>query len=189
MCCILLDLVRKAGMWFVWVDNEAFFCAHVCISCRYHWMFAFAMVISLCVDVMVMSSALAVKFAGARGVGVPDVYMLKGVGDSTPPCVTPLLNWYCVDVLFLNVVYALRPLMQFAMYLISVSSCALPGIQYKRVSHIWTIFRINRIIYFRILIYSTYHLFWLFCVLICYYVYDYVHYMCCILCVCINVIT
>ena len=30
---------------------------HVCISCMYDWMFAFAMCMSLCVDVMVMSSA------------------------------------------------------------------------------------------------------------------------------------
>ena len=51
-------------------------------------MFAFAMFISLCVDVMV-----------------------KSVGDSTQPCGTPFLNWRCVDVLFLNVVYVLRPLM------------------------------------------------------------------------------
>ena len=35
------------------------------------------------------------------------MYMLKSVGDSTPPCGTPFLNWRCVDVLFLNVVYAL----------------------------------------------------------------------------------
>ena len=33
--------------------------------------------------------------------------------------------------------------------------------------------------------YRDYHLFWLFCVLICYYVYHYVHSMYCILCVCI----
>ena len=38
-------------------------------------------------------------------------YMLKSVGESTPPCETQFLNWRCVDVLFLNVVYALRPLM------------------------------------------------------------------------------
>ena len=37
------------------------------------------------------------------------MYMLKRVGDSTPPCGTPFLNWR-VDVLFLNVVYALRHL-------------------------------------------------------------------------------
>ena len=30
---------------------------HVCISCRYDWMFALAMFMSLCVDLMVMSSA------------------------------------------------------------------------------------------------------------------------------------
>ena len=30
---------------------------HVCISCRYAWMFSLAMLMSLCVDVMVMSSA------------------------------------------------------------------------------------------------------------------------------------
>ena len=30
---------------------------HVCISCRYDWMFALAMFMSLCADVMVMSSA------------------------------------------------------------------------------------------------------------------------------------
>ena len=42
--------------------------------------------------------------------GVSDVYMLS-VGDRTPPCGTPFLNWRCVDVLFLNVVYALRPFM------------------------------------------------------------------------------
>ena len=29
---------------------------HVCISCRYDWMFALAMFMSLCVVVMVMSS-------------------------------------------------------------------------------------------------------------------------------------
>ena len=39
------------------------------------------------------------------------MYMLKSVVDSTPPCRIPLLNWRCVDVLFLNVVYTLRPLM------------------------------------------------------------------------------
>ena len=49
-------------------------------------MFAFAMFMSLCVNVMVMSS-------GARDVGVSGVYMLKSVGDSTPPCETPFLNW------------------------------------------------------------------------------------------------
>ena len=39
------------------------------------------------------------------------MYMLKSVGDRRPPCGTPFLNLRCVNVLFLNVVYALRPLM------------------------------------------------------------------------------
>ena len=45
-----------------------------------------SMVMSLCVDVMVMSSAIAVSFTGACGVGVSDVYILNGVDDRTPPC-------------------------------------------------------------------------------------------------------
>ena len=69
------------------------------------------MLMSLSVDVMVMSSAYVVSFTGACDVGGSDVYMLKSVGDRTPPCGTPFLNWRCVDVLFLNGVYALLPLM------------------------------------------------------------------------------
>ena len=34
-----------------------FVCVHVCIPCRYNYMFVIAMFMSLCVDVMVMSSA------------------------------------------------------------------------------------------------------------------------------------
>ena len=74
-------------------------------------MFAFAMLMSLCVDVMVMSSAYVVSFTSACGVGVSDAYMLNNVGDLTPPCGTPVVNWRCADVLFLNVMYALRILM------------------------------------------------------------------------------
>ena len=51
------------------------------------------------------------SFPGACGVGVSDMYMLKSVGDRTPPCGTPVLNWRCVDVLFLDVVHALWSLM------------------------------------------------------------------------------
>ena len=83
-------------------------------------MFALSMFMSLCVDVMVMSYAYIVSFTGACGVGLSDVYMLKNVGDSTPSCGTPFLNRRCVYVLLLKVVYALRPLMQFAIYLIMV---------------------------------------------------------------------
>ena len=37
----------------------------MCISCRYDWMLAFAMFMSLCVDVIVMSSAYVVSCTGA----------------------------------------------------------------------------------------------------------------------------
>ena len=36
--------------------------------------------------------------------------MLKSMGERTPPCGTPDLNCRFVDVWFLNVVYAMRPL-------------------------------------------------------------------------------
>ena len=74
-------------------------------------MFAFDMLMLLCVDVIVISSAYVVSFTGACCVGVPDVYMLKSVGDRTPPCGTQFFNRRCVDALFLNVAYVLRPLM------------------------------------------------------------------------------
>ena len=64
---------------FVWI--------RVCISCRYDCMFAFAMLMSLCVDVMVLSSAYVISFTGACGIGVSDV--LKSVDDRRPPCGTP----------------------------------------------------------------------------------------------------
>ena len=37
--------------------------------------------------------------------------MLKSMGERTPTCGTPDLNCRFVDVWFLNVVYAMRPLM------------------------------------------------------------------------------
>ena len=41
--------------------------------------------------------------------------MLKSMGERTPPCGTPDLNCRFVDVWFLNVVYAMRPLMYLSM--------------------------------------------------------------------------
>ena len=35
---------------------RSFACVHICISCRYNWMFGFTMCMSVCVDVTVMSS-------------------------------------------------------------------------------------------------------------------------------------
>ena len=51
------------------------------------------------------------SLTGARGCGISEVYMLNSMGERTPPCGTPHLNWHCVDVVFLNVVCALRPFM------------------------------------------------------------------------------
>ena len=39
------------------------------------------------------------------------------MNERTPLCGTPDLSWRFVDEWFMNVVYAMRPLMQFAMYL------------------------------------------------------------------------
>ena len=102
--------VKRVHVVLSGLRMKLFVCLHVCISCRYDWMFAFVMFMSLCVDIIMMSSAYIVSFTGACGVGVSDMYMLKSVGDRTSPCGTPFLNWRCVDVLVLNVVYALRPL-------------------------------------------------------------------------------
>ena len=86
------------------LSMRLFICVHVCISCRYDWMFAFAIFMSLGVDVVCVGCQFYWR-------GVSDMYMLKSVGDSTPPCGTPFLNWLCVDLLFPNVVYTLQPLM------------------------------------------------------------------------------
>ena len=41
--------------------------------------------------------------------------MLNNVGDIMPPYGTLGMNWRCIDVLFLNIVYVLLHLMKFAM--------------------------------------------------------------------------
>ena len=73
-------------------------------------MFTFAMFMSLCGDVMVMSSVYFVRFAGAFDIGMSYEYMLNNVGYKTLTCGTPVKNWRYVNVLFLNVVYVLRTL-------------------------------------------------------------------------------
>ena len=56
VCCILLG-VKIVRVVLYRLGMRLFVLIHVCISCRYDWMFDFAMFMSLCVDVMVMSSA------------------------------------------------------------------------------------------------------------------------------------
>ena len=55
--------------------------------------------------------SVSMSFTGVCGVEVSDVYMLRNVGDRTPPYGTPVLNFRFVDALFLNVLHAFRPLM------------------------------------------------------------------------------
>ena len=64
-----------------------------------------------CVVEIVMSSAYVMSFVCLEGGGMSEECMLKSVGERTPPCGTPVLNWGWVDVVFLNVVYAFRRFM------------------------------------------------------------------------------
>ena len=58
--CVLYSAesgVKRVHIVFSGLRIRLFVCVHVCICCRYNGMLAFAMLMSLCVDVMVMSSA------------------------------------------------------------------------------------------------------------------------------------
>ena len=50
MCWVRCE---ESACCLVWVEDEVV-CPSPCISCRYDWMFAFAMFMLLCVDVMVI---------------------------------------------------------------------------------------------------------------------------------------
>ena len=53
----------------------------------------------VCVDRMVVSSAyVTVVMFGDVGVGRSAVYMLKSVGESTPPCGTPVFVFLGIDL-------------------------------------------------------------------------------------------
>ena len=83
---------------------------HVC-NCRYGCMYVLADFCPVCVNHMAIPSAYEVKCSDAGGCGMSDVYMVKSVGECTLPCGAPVLNWRCVEVCALNVVYALLPFM------------------------------------------------------------------------------
>ena len=58
--CVLYSAgsgVKRVHVVLSGLKMSFFVRVHVCISCRYDWMFVFAMFMSLCVDIMVMSSA------------------------------------------------------------------------------------------------------------------------------------
>ena len=52
-------------------------------------MLAFAMVMSVCGAVIVMSSAYVVSCSESGDSGISEVYMLKSMGERTPPCGIP----------------------------------------------------------------------------------------------------
>ena len=54
--CVLYSAGSSMKRVHVVLRMKLFFCVDECISCRYDLIFAFAMFMSLCVDVMVMSS-------------------------------------------------------------------------------------------------------------------------------------
>ena len=105
--CVLLSSgsgVKRVHAVLSGLRMRLFVCVHVCMI-----EVCFGYVSVLCVDVMAMSSAYVVGLTDTSGVGVSDVYMLNSVGDMTPPSGTLVLDWRCVYVLFLNVVYDLCP--------------------------------------------------------------------------------
>ena len=55
-------------------------------------MLIFAMFMSACGAVIVMSSAYVASCTESGGSGMSEVYMLKGMGEMTPPCGTPYLK-------------------------------------------------------------------------------------------------
>lgn len=59
---------------------------------------------------MVMSSAYVMVCTCCGGVGRSAMYMLKRVGESTPPCGTPVFMLRCEDLVLLYSVYCVRPL-------------------------------------------------------------------------------
>ena len=77
---VKMVLVVLSGLRWSW-----FFCVHEAISCKYGCSFACAICLFVSVDVIVMSSAYTVMLMLGGGDGMSEVYMLKRVGESTPP--------------------------------------------------------------------------------------------------------
>ena len=64
----------------------------------------------VCDAVIVMSSAYEVSCTSLGGCGMSEVYMLKRVGDRTPPCGTPVFIRLSLECVWLYLVHACRPL-------------------------------------------------------------------------------
>ena len=75
------------------------FVVHSCICSRYGWTCSCAVSGFVCVESMVMSSAYVMSVMLLFcGVGMSAVYMLKSVGDRTPPCGTPVFMFLRLEV-------------------------------------------------------------------------------------------
>ena len=103
ICCVVFCWVgcEKCGRGFVALRVSWFCLVQLYISCRYGCTCCCAMPMCgfVCVDKMVVSSAyVTVVMFGDVGVGRSPVYMLKTVGESTPPCGTPVFVFLSVDL-------------------------------------------------------------------------------------------
>ena len=97
---------------FVGLMCKLFRVAHSVISTRNGLRLFCAVCRSLCVEVIVMSSAYVRIFtSGVLGRGMSDVYRLKRKGEITLPCGTPVLRMRVCDFCPLYDVYACLPLM------------------------------------------------------------------------------
>ena len=88
------------------------FCAvHEVMLLMAGWRLFEAVRMSVCVEVIVMSSAYVWTLTrGVLGRGMSAVYMLKRVGERTLPCGTPKRVILMLDRVLLYVVYACLPL-------------------------------------------------------------------------------
>lgn len=77
--------VNKVEVDLSALSIRSFSCVHLYISWRYGWRFDCAVSMFEWEDSAVMSSAYVSRSTVFGGVGMSDIYMLKRVGDRTPP--------------------------------------------------------------------------------------------------------
>ena len=89
------------------------FClVHLNMSCRYECTCCLAVFMFMRGERIVMSSAYVISFILLfGGVGMSDVHILNSVGESTPPCGTPVFIVAYFDFVLLSGANCLRPRM------------------------------------------------------------------------------
>ena len=86
------------------VLSDSWFCVvQLYTWCRYGWTCVCAVFMFVCVERIVISSAYVMVFIFVLGGGVgrSAMYMLKSVGESTPPCGTPVFMLRSEDLVLL----------------------------------------------------------------------------------------